>query len=114
MSNVPEVGLRAEIFGEGTRTVVQVSGEIDIATASVLGDVLDLAMERAASVVVDLGEVSFMDSSGALVLARAAALAVDRRGTLAVRAARPQVRKVLVIVGLGELLTDGDAAPEEG
>jgi anti-sigma B factor antagonist len=106
MSDVRAGELRAEIFGEGPWTVVQVSGEIDLATAPAFHDVLDLALERAASVVVDLAEVGFMDSSGALVLERTAALAAERHGVLAVRSARAQARKVLGIVGLADLLSD--------
>ncbi len=79
MSNVPKVGRRAEIFGDGSAKAVPVSGEIDSATAPAFHEVLDLAVERAASVVVDLGAVWLMDSSGALVLERAAALAIERR-----------------------------------
>ncbi len=86
--------------------VVTLRGELDMATAEGLSDWL---VESAGSpVVVDLSELSFMDSSGiaALVIARNRMTANGDELILA----RPQagVLKVLELVGLANWVTDWD------
>lgn len=56
----------------GARIVVTVRGEVDIATAGTLRTHLREAVAAARHVVVDLGDVPFMDSTGLGVLADAA------------------------------------------
>ena len=89
---------------EGETTVVQVVGEIDIRTSSVFSEILDIAVGGGGPVVVDLSEVSFMDSSCARVLHNAAQR--EGRGSLKVRVARPLTRRVLQILGWEYLLLD--------
>jgi anti-anti-sigma factor len=85
--------------------VVAVAGEVDMATAPELRTCLDALEGR---VVVDLAEVTFLDSSGmgALVVARKRLL--DLGGDLVVRAPQPHVRHVLEVTGLTELLEDAE------
>jgi anti-anti-sigma factor len=53
------------------RPVLRVRGELDIATVAQLGEAVARALESGpASLVVDLGETTFLDSSGARQLAR--------------------------------------------
>lgn len=83
------------------RAVVRVSGEIDLDTASQLNDhALQAMREHGPHLVLDLGRVTFMDSTGLKVL-----LAVHRRAELSggslglVGVTRP-VMKVLTVTGL--------------
>ena len=63
----------------GERAVVSVGGEIDLETASQLGDhALDAVREVSPHVVLDLTGVTFMDSTGLKVL-----LTIQRRADLA-------------------------------
>lgn len=53
----------------GTRTVVEVDGEVDVSTADALREcVHDLLDRERTDLVVDLGNVTFMDSTGLGVL----------------------------------------------
>lgn len=59
---------------DGDPPVVEVAGEIDLATAGELGAALEpLLASGDGPVVIDVGGVSFIDSSGLAVLAHAAA-----------------------------------------
>lgn len=85
-------------------TVVWARGEIDFATAP------DLVQELAGAVraprcrvIVDLTEVTFMDSAGILALSRARRTAAANSGELRLVGARPMIRKVLRVTGLEEI-----------
>ena len=61
--------MRVTSRDDGPRTVVEVSGEIDVATAGVLRDRLTELLDRdRIDLVVDLRGVRFMDSTGLGVL----------------------------------------------
>ncbi|WP_187369393.1 STAS domain-containing protein [Baekduia soli] len=62
-------GLSQDLRDDGT-TVVSVSGELGIVSAPVLREALDVLAGERRTVVVDLREVSFMDSSGLNLLIR--------------------------------------------
>lgn len=88
-------------------TVVTPSGEIDRDTAPQMHAVLGEAVRAAGtgSVVVDLHRVSFMDSSGIGALLAAHRLARSTGATLRVRDPAPQVRMVLDITNVWDLLS---------
>lgn len=86
----------------GDRTVVSVGGEVDLETASQLGDHALEALHEGPHMVLDLTQVSFMDSTGLKVL-----LSVQRRaelagGSLALAGASRSVRKILALTGLDQ------------
>jgi anti-anti-sigma factor len=62
--------------------VVEVSGEVTFSNVGGLGGRLTAALERASQVVVDLSQVSFIDSSGLSALLTASAQARERGGVL--------------------------------
>jgi anti-sigma B factor antagonist len=104
-----QVGTRHTDSG---RVVLAVAGEIDMASAGRLDQVLDTVLDRpgVVEVVVDLAEVPFLDSTGVAALLRGAAEAVGRGATLRVTNPRPVVARVLRITAVDVLLgfTDGD------
>jgi anti-sigma B factor antagonist len=109
---VSEQGLRVTIEtreGDG-RPVLNVSGEIDIQTSPVLEEQLRGAIDRGnTSLVVDLGEVSFLDSTGLSVLVGALQRCRAAGGDLRLLAPQPNVRRVLDITGLADTFhVDGD------
>jgi anti-sigma B factor antagonist len=90
---------------EGDRAVVTVSGEIDIATAGQVREALLRAGETGApEVVVDLSDVSFMDSTGlnALVVAHKAIGGDGRR--LVIVCPDGPARRAIDVSGLHEVL----------
>ena len=89
---------------------VMVSGEIDCETASQFRRALADAVDDNAVVDVDLGQVSFMDSSGLCALLEARNGAVDR-AAMTIVAASPRVTRLLDITGLAGEIGPTRAAP---
>ncbi|MDP8959310.1 MAG: STAS domain-containing protein [Actinomycetota bacterium] len=86
---------------EGPWSVVEVRGEVDLATAPQLREsVLDLIDDGSHQIVVDLRGVDFMDSSGLGVLMTALKRLREYNGDLALVCREGPVLKVLSITGL--------------
>ncbi|HEY1489071.1 MAG TPA: STAS domain-containing protein [Micromonosporaceae bacterium] len=88
----------------GESLVVSLAGECDLTTRSELAAALAEAVNESAVVVVDLTDLSFIDSSGIHELVTAYRAALDRRGALYVRNASDVVATVLEVTGIGGLL----------
>ena len=87
--------------GEGPLTVVAVAGEIDAHTAEQLRAQLHAVFTAGCHrLIVDLSEVTFMDSTGLGVLIGALKRVREHDGSLHVVCPRPAVLKVLQITGL--------------
>ena len=87
--------------------VIRPSGDLDLATVEPFRrDVHDALADEPADLVIDLRDVSFLDSSGIAVLASALKSQRSRQGGLAVTNPQPIVAKALELVGLAELITD--------
>ncbi len=81
--------------------VVGAFGEIDICTAPALAAALEVAAGSSEQVILDLSEVSFLDSSGlAAMLGDRAQHQRPRRGSLVLVGASGMVHQVLVITGV--------------
>jgi len=84
--------------------VVEVQGEVDLYTSSQLRDaILRLTEEGENRIVVDLNNVSFMDSSGLGVLVAGLKRARERGGELALVFGEGSVQKVLGITRLDKV-----------
>jgi anti-sigma B factor antagonist len=90
--------------GRAKRVVVQVKGEVDVATSAHLADTIECALQRAADrkveLVVDLARLSFIDVSGLNVLVLAARRARADGGTLVLRSPSRHVRRLLDVLSL--------------
>jgi anti-sigma B factor antagonist len=98
--------LRIERHHRGSGVHVDIDGEIDAASSGAFSDeLLDAAESGSGPIVVNLGNVSFLDSSGlhALVHARESAGPRLRLGTV-----NPAVRRVLEMTALLGHLGRGD------
>ncbi len=97
----------------GPATVVTVTGEIDLATASQLSTKLD-GVDLSRPVVVDLSGVTFIDSSGlnALVQLRQKMQATPTPSRLGVVVSRPSTRRIFEVTGLSEVFALYDTATE--
>lgn len=105
---------RVQVSGslEGDATlVVHLTGELDAASAPDVGPFvqLEVAASRPRRLVLDVGGLSFVDSSGLALLLALRSCVPD--GALSLRSARRQLRRLLEITGADALLPvvpDGD------
>lgn len=92
---------------QGRTLTARLAGEIDHhAAKEIMGELaeqIDAALPE--HLVLELSEVTFMDSSGIAVLLNAWRRVGQLNGTMVVRHAPPQANKVLRAAGLDRLLT---------
>jgi anti-sigma B factor antagonist len=81
-------------------------GELDIATAPELVEMLHRFRRQNHAVVVDLAEVTFMDSTGLTTLMDAQVASESNGWSFAIRRASPAVRRVFDLAGVGRLLDE--------
>ncbi len=91
---------------DGGVAVVTVTGEVDVATCELLREGLLRVVtdEHDRDLVVNLAGVTFIDSAGVGVLVGAWRRLGTRRGSLALAAPSPQVRRILATTGLTKVL----------
>jgi anti-sigma B factor antagonist len=111
----PEQLLQWSLRSSERETVVELVGEVDLATADALSQVLRDAMDgRPARLAVDVARVSFLDSTGISCL-----LAAERRGSemgcrLVVRNPTVAISRVFEICGVDQILLEHvDREPTE-
>lgn len=95
-----------KIYNDGKRVTAALSGDIDHHAARNMRTELDdvIARSRPELLILDLGEVGFMDSSGiGLILGRQRSVRAAG-GELLIKNARPDVAEVIRISGLGQLI----------
>lgn len=99
---------------DGDTATVWVRGDVDLASAGELGTQLKAAVAECGTVIADLSEVTFLDSTGvrALVDAYRSAGKLDHR--LYVEGAHSWVAKVLDMTGVGPLLTRPTSPQPDG
>ena len=87
-----------------TRTTIAARGELDLATACVLGDLI--ARERASgtTVLADLREVTFCDSTGLWMLVACSADARRDGWSFGVQVADGPVRRSIELAGIARLI----------
>jgi anti-sigma B factor antagonist len=98
--DLPE-DLDIDVSNDDGLAVIKVEGEIDIASSPALGAALD-HVDADRHVVLDLGGVDFMDSSGLKVLIGQTVRRGEAGGSLYVRNASSAVRRVVEITGLNQ------------
>jgi anti-anti-sigma factor len=88
------------------RQVIALRGELDVATASQLAEPLSRAVDDGrTAVVVDLAELTFMDSTGLLVLLNGLRGLFRKGGRLAVACTNPTVLRLFEITGTDATFT---------
>ena len=93
------------VTDEDGNAVVIVHGEIDLYTAPrLLAALLEACAEHDGRVVVDMADVSFMDSQGVKVLLQAHEACDVDLARLVVRSPQPQTRQVLELTGIATIL----------
>jgi anti-sigma B factor antagonist len=100
-----EPDLRIDRHRVGHRTLLRVSGEIDIDTAPTVRSAIDAALERGAlELWIDLSPTTFMDSSGVHLLLDARRTVGSLARRLAIICPPGAVRRVLEISGVADTL----------
>ena len=95
------VTVDAEPRSHDAAVVVRVSGEVDIQTSPILDSHLQQVLgEGVASIVVNLAEVTFLDSTGLSVLVAGLKRCQGAGGTLQVVSPRPHVQRIFEVTGL--------------
>ena len=99
-------GFSISISDSDGRAVVEVRGELDLATAPDLEAALLERLDAGEDVVLDLRELQFMDSSGLRVVITAHARAADGAAQFAIVWPHPgsEVARILDIAGVEEQL----------
>ena len=80
--------------------IAEVTGEIDISTVARLRERLFELAEGSQPLIVDLNEITFIDSAGLGALVGTARRAAEHGGSLHAVCARPQTRKLLWMTGV--------------
>ena len=85
----------------GSIPIVTVSGEVDVYSAPALKDkVLELVGSGHHTLIVDLGDVTFLDSTGLGVLVEARTATAEAGGLLPVVCTQQRILKLFTITGL--------------
>jgi anti-sigma B factor antagonist len=109
--------LRLARHALGDAVVVAVEGELDLFTAPFLRDEVREAIKQdSARLVLDLQQLSFMDSSGLSVLIEAWRLATSEGGGVSLAAPQAPVARILRTTGLDrriKVYSDVDSAVGE-
>jgi len=109
---IPSFDLR--VVRNGRSVHIAPCGELDIATTPELERALtDATADSVETIVLDLRELSFMDSTGLRALAQANSRADERGVALSIIRGPRQIERVLEISGLGAILPLVDAPSEE-
>jgi anti-sigma B factor antagonist len=91
---------------QGEHTILEVSGEVDVYTAPALRDrVTDLLDAGQQLLVIDLGGVEFLDSTGLGVLVGALKRVRSNDGDLYLVCTQPRIRKVFEVTGLTKVFS---------
>ena len=99
-----ELGL--DVRKEGTHSVVDVKGEIDVYTAPKLREkLIELVSEGSYDVVVNLEGVDFLDSTGLGVLVGALKRVKAHEGSLSLVCTQDKILKIFKITGLTKVFT---------
>ncbi|HEY8583535.1 MAG TPA: STAS domain-containing protein [Capillimicrobium sp.] len=94
-----------ETLASGSRTHVIVRGQVDLVSADELGASVDAELARGQEVVLDLGRVGFIDSTGVAVLLQTVETAQRNGWKFAIAPGlSPAVRQVFTVTAVLPLL----------
>lgn len=113
----PSSHLSLEVKREGSATVVMARGDIDLSTLFKATAALDGAREGARSLILDLREVGFMDTSGLRLIIEEQQRAAAGGYRFGVVRGPSRIQRLLEIAGLAgedELFVDAPPNPAGG
>jgi anti-sigma B factor antagonist len=95
-----DAGLTIDVRRERGCAIVAVTGEIDISTVAGLRERLYELAESGQQLIVDLDEVTFIDSAGLGALVGTSRRTAEKGGSLRAVCKNPQTRKLLWLTGV--------------
>ena len=99
------IGFHVDVDAGDATLVIQLHGELDMATAPKLARTLNDALDRRPpTIVLDVGELVFLDSTGIRVLIAGSRRAVDQDCSFVLRSPRPRVLRTLKLTGVDRLM----------
>ena len=101
---VLEPHFHADVKREDARAVLQLTGELDVSSSTVLEEELG-RLEDVPTIVLDLSQLEFVDSTGLGVLVKTHQRLREQDRRLAVIQGGGQVRRLLELTGLDQQLT---------
>ncbi len=105
--------LRVDIEDRGDHAVVTAAGEIDAATADTVATAVSGALHDGYQLVLlDFARVTFIDSTGLGVLVKSHRIAESTGARFCVVHPTPQTRKLILVLGLDQLLHIYDNADQ--
>jgi anti-sigma B factor antagonist len=93
------------VTGDGGVPVISVSGELDLASANTFVDEVTMSATDSKVVRLDLGGVTFMDSTGLGALIKIRNWTAGRGGSMLLVAASPAVERVLELTGMSDIFS---------
>jgi anti-sigma B factor antagonist len=106
---VPQLQVTEEDVDDQTH-VLALRGELDVATVPRLAEPLREALAAGkTAVVIDLGELTFLDSTGLMVLLNGLRRVVRQGGNLAIACTNPTVLRLFDITGTATTFTVVDS-----
>jgi anti-sigma B factor antagonist len=97
--------LRIHTKDEGTRQTIVLSGELDVASAQILESVLaDACASGVQELVLDVGGIEFMDSTGLRAILQGQSLCAQHRCSYSLSPAQRQVERVFKTTGVDKRL----------
>ncbi len=112
MSDGSDLPFDVRVTEAGDSTVVAFTGDLDVVAVPRANRTLEDAQSESATVVLDLRQLRFMDSSGLRVVLAAQRRASDHRARLLVAPGEAGVRRLFELSGVGALIELVDAPPE--
>lgn len=104
--------LSVSVRERGGSVVVEVGGELDLASSPDLERILDDTLRaKPGLVVVEMGKLQFIDMSGLRVLLSAQQQAEERGSRLVLANVRAQIRRVMALARVDDLLTVLETTP---
>ncbi len=96
-----EMDLEINVRNDREIPIIELNGEVDAYTSTRFREtMIDLIEKGAASLVVSMDKVEYIDSSGLGALVGGLKRATERQGRIAIVCSNPQVKKVFEITGL--------------
>jgi anti-sigma B factor antagonist len=98
------VSTSIEVSESGATLVLRIRGELDGASRTSIEPALMAAMTSSGSMILDLGELSFCDSSGVAMFIAAFERARTQDSSLAIRNVQPLVRRLFEITNVDHMI----------
>jgi anti-sigma B factor antagonist len=100
--------LRVTVEPHGDALLIRAAGEVDLGTVPTLRRELDVARAAGSTALLDLSEITFMDSTGLHLLLQASRRSADSEWVFHILRPSQVVQRLIAVSGTADLLALGD------